>query len=114
MSANQGRALKEDFLDNIKYQFINEADFNEDMMNDNEINYHIIDAPVAYGLDAEQVEMLSVAYGHTFIDNDSKYAQRSEVNMAKTNNKGQSFSSLAERLIDIDNKLQTLLDFYNG
>ena len=112
LSANQGKVLKEEYLDSIKYKYINEADFNDDIDND-EINYHISDAPVAYGLDAEQVEMLSAAYAHIFIDNDSKYAQKSEISMAKVNNKGQSFNSLAERLIDIDNKLQTLLDFYN-
>ena len=83
------------------------------MSNDNTINYQVSDAPIVYGLDAEQVEMLCAAYSHTFIDTDTKYASQSEIARAKVNNKGQSFASLAERLIDIDNKLKTLLDFYN-
>jgi hypothetical protein len=113
LSANQGKELKEDYLDSIKYKYINNAELSEDKSNDNTINYQVSDAPIAYGLDAEQVEMLCAAYSHTLIDTDTKYASQSEIARALVNNKGQSFASLAERLIDIDNKLKTLLDFYN-
>jgi hypothetical protein len=113
LSANKGKELKEEYLDNIKYKYINNADLSEDNSNDNTTNYQVSDAPIAYGLDAEQVEMLCAAYSHTFIDTDTKYASQSEIARALVNNKGQSFASLAERLIDIDNKLKTLLDFYN-
>ena len=113
LSANQGKILEKEYLNSIKYKYIDNADFNEDMSNDNTINYQVSNAPIAYGLDAEQVEMLCAAYSHTFIDTDTKYASQSEIARAKVNNKGQVFASLAERLIDIDNKLKTLLDFYN-
>ena len=110
--ANQGRILKEDYLSNKKYKYINMADFSEDIDND-ETNYQVNNAPILYGLTAQQVEMLKDAYINTFTNYDELYAKKEDLSGTKVNSQGQSFASLEERLYNIDEKLNILLTFYN-
>jgi hypothetical protein len=74
-----------------------------------DVVYHITDAEELYGLTEEQLDHLKIAYEHTFIDLDSKYASLGEVARARADANGNSFSSLADRLLAIDNIIDTLL-----
>ena len=162
LSANQGKILKEEYLDNIKHEYVTVAEYaalldvvvdvagakavvenataegqisiNDDIIvwknkalersggtlikvgdkvniTDNrvqDVTYHITDADVLYGLTEDQVDQLKVAYEHTFIDLDNLYASRKEVYEAKVSKGGKSFTSLANRLFDIDETLEFL------
>jgi hypothetical protein len=74
-----------------------------------DVVYHITDAEELYGLTEEQLEHLKIAYEHTFIDLDTKYADLGEVVRARADANGNSFASLADRLLAIDNIIDTLL-----
>ena len=165
LSANQGKILKEDYLDSMKHVYLTEeeyaalmpvtidaagtltvketvADSSTEISIDDDIIiwnnkallksgselikvddkiilgqdqraddvvYHITDAEELYGLTEEQLEHLKIAYEHTFIDLDSKYANMSEIVRARADANGNSFSSLADRLLAIDSIIDTLL-----
>jgi hypothetical protein len=76
---------------------------------EDDVVYHITDAEELYGLTEEQLDHLKIAYEHTFIDLDSKYANLGEVARARADANGNSFASLADRLLAIDNIIDTLL-----
>ena len=165
LSANQGKILKEEYLDSMKHIYLTEVEYaalmpvtinpagaltvvetvtnssteisidddiiiwnnkalskagselikvgdkinlGEDSRED-DVVYHITDAEELYGLTEEQLEHLKIAYEHTFIDLDSKYADISEVARARSDANGNSFASLADRLLAIDGIIDTLL-----
>ena len=112
LSANQGRILKEDYLDNIKFKHVDMANYSEATDSD-DVNHQVKNAPVLYGLDAEQIEMLRIAYMHTFINTDEKYASKDEISDSKTNRQGTTFATLTERINDIERKLKEIKNHYN-
>lgn len=112
LSANQGRILEQEYLDQKKNVYLTQEEF--DALTEEIPNtiYHIINAESLIGLTEEQVEMLNKVHVHTLIDYSMLYASKDDIYNARTNNKGVSFRTLSERIDAIENLLLDIL--YNS
>ena len=112
LSANQGRILEQEYLDQKKNVYLTQAEF--DALTEEAPNtiYHITDAEPLIGLTEEQVEMLNQAYCYSCLDLSMKYAAKDEVVDSRRDNKGASYRTLQDRLFDIDKRLE-LATYYN-
>ena len=70
--------------------------------------YHITDNDGIYGLTEEQLNHLKVAYEHSLVDTSMLYGSKDEIHKAKTDSDNKSFSSLAKRLLAIDDLVDLL------
>ena len=109
LSANQGRILEQEYLDQKKNVYLTQAEFDALAEEAPNTIYHITDAEPLIGLTEEQVEMLNKACAHTYIDYSMLYASRDEVYNARKNKNGTSFRTLSERLDAIENILLEII-----
>ena len=109
LSANQGRILEQEYLDQKKNVYLTQAEFDALAEEAPNTIYHITDAEPLIGLTEEQVEMLNKACAHTYIDYSMLYASRDEVYNARKNKNGTSFRTLSERLNAIENILLEII-----
>ena len=114
LSANQGRVLKEEYLGNMKHQYISQEDYSSLEEKEEDVVYHIEDAETLYGLTEEQMMHLKAAYEFSLRDLAQNYAKREEVYQARRNLDGRFFSSLSERLFALDDLANTIVHDMDG
>ena len=109
LSAKQGKVLKEEYLGNMKHQYISQEDYNSIEEKEEDVIYHIEDAETLYGLTEEQMLHLKAAYEFSLRDLSQSYAKREEVYQSRKNLDGRFFSSLSERLFALDDLANTII-----
>ena len=109
LSANQGRVLEQEYLDQKKNVYLTQVEFDALTAEEPNTIYHITDAEPLIGLTKEQVEMLSKACAHAYIDLSMLYASGNEIHNARNNKNGASFRTLSERLDAIENILLEII-----
>lgn len=109
LSAQQGKVLKEEYLGNMKHQYISQEDYNSIEEKEEDVIYHIEDAETLYGLTEEQMLHLKAAYEFSLRDLSQSYAKREEVYQSRKNLDGRFFSSLSERLFALDDLANTII-----
>ena len=114
LSANQGRILKEEYLGNMKHQYISQEDYSSLEEKEEDVVYHIENAETLYGLTEEQMMHLKAAYEFSLRDLAQNYAKREEVYQARRNLDGRFFSSLSERLFALDDLANTIVHDIDG
>lgn len=89
LSAHQGKVLKDEYLGGYGLEYSEpEGDI--------------------YGLSESQMKMLGEIYSNSLIDTDDVFANKKEVFDARKNNKGKSFSTLYDRINDLESYLRSV------